>query len=294
LKIILRIFFGSVDEGLGREISEIFSREIYRDFSSWGPWTRFGHLQPRLRGLIDEEVRRRRAQPDAESITLLGALIEARSESGAFLDDAEIQDHLFTMLVGGADPTALALSWTLYWIHEVPQALAHLRRELAEFGPELDPRRVAELPYLNAVCLESLRMYPVVTTPTGRKLLVTATVQGRSYEPGVTLLPCPYLVHRRPDLFPEPARFQPERFLKRQYAPHEYFPFGGGARTCIGSALAPLEMKLVLAEILAHCHLIPAHDGPVRPARHGTLLAPSDAMKFLLAGSPDFPGGDAR
>ena len=68
--------------------------------------------------------------------------------------------------------------------------------------------------------------------------------------------------------------------------PHEFFPFGGGAHTCICAALVPLEMRLVLAELFNRCELVPAHDAPVRPVRHGTLLAPSDAMKFILADSP--------
>jgi cytochrome P450 len=283
LKLILRVFFGSADEGLGRWIARIFAEEIYHDLSSWGPWTRFGHLQPRLRGMIDEEVRRRREHPDPGGTTLLDALVQARGESGEPLADEEIQDHLFTMLVGGADPTALALSWALYWIHEDPDVLGRLRSEL---GPSPETGALSELPYLDAVCQESLRMYPVVTTPSGRKLLSEVSIRGRHFGPGITLLPCTYLVHRRPDLYPEPARFRPERFLERQYAPHEYFPFGGGVRTCLGASLAPVELKLVLAEILTRSRLIPAHDGPVRPVRHGTLLAPSNTMKFLRAGAP--------
>jgi cytochrome P450 family 110 len=289
LKLILRIFFGTADEGPGPAIARIFEEEIYRDLSSWGPWTRFGHLQPRLREMIDEEVRRRRAHPDPSGMTVLDALVQARGESGEPLEDEEVQDHLFTMLVGGADPTALALSWALYWIHENPDVLARLQDEL---GPSLETGRLVELPYLNAVCQETLRMYPVVTTPSGRKLLAAVSIQGRQFEPGITLLPCTYLVHRRPDLYPEPARFRPERFLERQYAAHEYFPFGGGARTCVGATLGPVEMKLALAEILARCRLVPAHDGPVHPTRHGTLLAPSNAMKFLLASRTESPGDD--
>ena len=111
LKLILRVFFGSADEGLGRAIADIFSQEIYHDLTSWGPWTRFGHLQPRLRVMIDEEVRRRREHFGAGDLALLDALVQARDEAGEPLANEEIQDHLFTMLVGGADPTALALSW---------------------------------------------------------------------------------------------------------------------------------------------------------------------------------------
>ena len=127
-------------------------------------------------------------------------------------------------------------------------------------------------------------MYPVVTTPTGRKLSTAVFIQGRRFDSGITLLPCTYLVHRRPDIYPEPGRFRPERFLERRYASHEYFPFGGGVRTCLGATLAPVEMKLVLAEICTRSRLAPAHDGPVRPVRHGTLLAPSNADEVRPGG----------
>ena len=283
LKLILRISLGSADSGLGKEVTEIFAREIYRDLTSWGPWTRFSELQPQFRGMIAEEIRRRRGRGDAGASTLLDAMLQARDESGNLLDDEEIQDHLFTMVVGGVDPTALAISWLLYWSHQDPAVLGRLRGELAKIGPDPEPRAVGELPYLGAVCQESLRMFPVVITPTGRKLLAPAEVHGRLYPAGVSLVPCTYLVHHRADLYPDPGQFRPERFLGKTYAAHEYFPFGGGARTCIGASLAPLEMKLVLAEVVTRCELEPAHTGEVRPVRHGTLLAPSDAMKFVVS-----------
>ena len=291
LEIILGIVFGSEDE-LGREILRIFSEEIYPDLGSWSAWTRFVHYQPRFRKRIAEKVERSRTGAESGGGALFDALVQGRDEAGDPLTDDEIQDHIFTMLVAGVDPTALAVSWALYWIHEDSEVLSRLRQELDSQGPEAAPERIAELPYLSAVCQETLRMYPVVITPTGRKLLDSVEIDGRRYPPGVTLLPCTYLVHRHEDLYPEPARFRPTRFLERQYAAHEYFPFGGGARTCIGAALAPLEMKLVLAEIVMRCELDPAHEGVVRPVRHGTLLAPSDEMKFILTGNRvDHPGG---
>ncbi len=229
----------------------MFSEDIYQDLGSWSAWTRFIHYQPRLREQIAAEVERRRADagPDPRGATLFDTLTRAVDESGAPVAHAEIQDHIFTMLVAGVDPTALALAWALYWLHEEPEVLNRLRGDLDGLGPEASPGRIAELPYLAAACQETLRMYPVVITPTGRKLLAPAEIHGRTYPKGVTLVPCTYLVHHREDLYPEPARFRPERFLGRSYAPHEYFPFGGGARTCIGASLAPLEMKLALAEI---------------------------------------------
>jgi cytochrome P450 family 110 len=285
LKIILDIAFGAAPDELASEISRVFSQEIYQDLGSWSAWIKFVRYQPRLRELIAERVKRDRTASAPLGTTLFSALVQARDEAGSLLADDEIQDHIFTMLVAGVDPTAIALSWALYWIYEDPDVLGRLRQEIDSLGPDADPGRITQLSYLTAVCLETLRMYPVVTTPTGRKLLSSAEICGQSYPPGITLLPCTHIVHRRADLYPEPARFRPERFIERQYASHEYYPFGGGARTCVGASLAPLEMKLVLAEIVKSCELVAAHLGPVRPVRHGTLLAPSDTMKFVLQSS---------
>jgi unspecific monooxygenase len=293
LKIILGVIFGSREDELGRQIAGVFEQEIYQDLGSWSVWTRFSHLHPRFRELIGAEIRRRRSALDPGRYSLFDALLQARDEAGDLTSEEEIQDHIFTMLVAGVDPTALAVSWVLYQIHEEPEVLARLRNELAEVGSERDAHVVSALPYLAATCQETIRLHPIPSTPSGRKLVVPVDIGGRRYEAGVTLLPCTYLLHRRPDLYPEPSLFRPERFLERQYAAHEYFPFGGGARTCIGGSLAPLELKLVLAEILTRCRLVPAHDGKVVPVRHGTLLAPSDAMKFHLVGWPDSPRGDA-
>ena len=285
LKTMLSIIFGSAEDELGREIESAFSREISQKPSALSAWARFSHLHPRFRKLIAEKIRWRRSASDPGGAAVFDALVDGRDEAGNSLDDVEIQDHIFTLLVAGVETTAAALCFALCFIHEEQEVLARLRRELAELGPDADARMIAELPYLTAVCQETLRMRPIGTTPFGRKLLAPVEIQGRRYHPGVTLVPCTYLVHHRGELYAEPSRFRPERFLERQYASHEYFPFGGGARTCVGATLSPLEMKLVLAEILTRCSLVPAHDGTVRPVIHGGLLAPSDAMKFILVGT---------
>jgi cytochrome P450 family 110 len=291
LRVMLAAIFGSDRDELGREIAGVFSREIYQELGSWSVWTRFSHFHPRFRELIAARIHWSRAAGSDGDASLFHALVDARDEAGDFLSDEEIQDQVFTLLVAGVDPVALAVCWALYRIHEEPDVLARLRRELAA---DSGAGEMLKLAYLTAVCQETLRLHPIPSTPSGRKLLASAEIQGRRYEPGVTLLPCTYLVHRRSDLYPEPARFRPERFLERQFGSHEYFPFGGGARTCIGLSFASVEMAIVLAEILTRCNLVPAHDGPVDAVRHGTLLAPSDAMRFLLAGSPDSSGGAAR
>jgi cytochrome P450 len=93
--------------------------------------------------------------------------------------------------------------------------------------------------------------------------------------------PSTWLVHQREELYPEPRRFRPERFFARAPGPHELFPFGGGVRRCIGAAFAILEIKIVLAEVLARVELSPI--GPeVKPVRRGILLAPSGGVRVRV------------
>ena len=214
LKIMLHVVFGDPESGISQEITKLFRDEVLKDLGTWGPWRRFGRLQGQLRGLISHEIRARRACPNMEVRVLFDALVLARDETGEPLGDDEIQDHIFTMLVAGVDPTAIALTWALYWLHEAPEAKETLLRELSHGTTGGDQSLVADLPYLSAVCNEVLRMFPVVTTPSGRKLTTSVEIAGRPFDPEVTLLPCTYLVHHRADLYPEPDRFRPERFLE--------------------------------------------------------------------------------
>ena len=105
---------------------------------------------------------------------------------------------------------------------------------------------------------------------------------GYQFEPGTTLLISVYLTHHREDIYPEPKRFKPERFLERQFSPYEYLPFGGGNRLCIGMAFAQYEMKLVLATILSRYDLTLADNRPVKPARRGFTVAPSSSMRMVV------------
>jgi cytochrome P450 family 110 len=92
-----------------------------------------------------------------------------------------------------------------------------------------------------------------------------------------------YLLHYRPDLYPEPEQFRPERFLERQFSAYEYIPFGGGNRRCIGAAFALFEMKLALATILSRCQLILAETQPVLPKRRGLTMTPAGGVKMVLS-----------
>lgn len=100
-------------------------------------------------------------------------------------------------------------------------------------------------------------------------------------------MPCIYLTHRREDLYPDPDKFKPERFLEQQFSPYEYLPFGGGNRRCIGFAFAQFEMKLVLATLLSRWQLNLASPRFVRPVRRGVTIAPSNGVQIVVTGRRD-------
>jgi cytochrome P450 len=137
------------------------------------------------------------------------------------------------------------------------------------------------LPYLTATCQEILRIHPILPTVEGRRLTAPMTIQGYDLEPGINVAPCAYLVHRREDLYPEPLAFRPERFLSRKFSPYEYFPFGGSNRHCLGTTLAPMEMKLVLATVLARGRVSLEYAGGP-DVRYGTMVAPDEELRMSL------------
>jgi cytochrome P450 len=209
--------------------------------------------------------------------------MSARDEAGAGMTDVELRDELMTLLVAGHETTATALTWALYWIHKLPSVRDKLLQELDSLGDQPDPSAIFRLPYLNAVCSETLRIYPVGMLTFPRVVKTPVLLLEHQLEPGTILVGCIYLTHQREDIYPQPKQFKPERFLERQFSPYEYLPFGGGSRRCIGMAFALFEMKIVLAKILSRFELTLADNHPVRPLRRGLTSAPSD-VRLVVTG----------
>jgi cytochrome P450 len=109
-------------------------------------------------------------------------------------------------------------------------------------------------------------------------------VAGYELPPGLTAGPCPWLVHRRPDLHPDPEAFRPERFLDRPPDPATWLPFGGGPRRCLGASFATLEMTVVLREVLRRVRLAPAGDTSELTTRRAIVLAPAGGGRVTIAG----------
>jgi cytochrome P450 len=154
--------------------------------------------------------------------------------------------------------------------------------ELRSLGSELDPSATAELPFLDAVCCETLRLDPVAPL-IGRTLRRNLTVKGRDLPAGLSVGISIVGLHRRPDLYPDPERFVPERFLERTYGPFEYLPFGGGSRRCLAASFALYEMKLVLASLLRAHALQLIDPGELRATPRNTTVSPGKRIRMVVA-----------
>ncbi|MCC5641031.1 cytochrome P450 [Nostoc sp. CHAB 5844] len=253
------------------------------DLGSWSPWGNFLRQRQQIDQLLYAEIQERRNHLDPSSCTdILSLMMSARDENSEPMTDIELRDELMTLLVAGHETTASALTWALYWIHRTPQIREKLLAELDSFGNNADLDEITRLPYLTAVCQETLRIYPIAMITIPRIVKKPIEIMGHQFEPGTLIVGCIYLTHRRSDLYPEPQQFKPERFLERQYSLYEYLPFGGSNRRCLGMAFALFEMKLVLATVLTHIDLALVDNSLVKPIRRGVTLAPSSG-KWLIA-----------
>lgn len=281
LEILMKIVFGT-GEAPGQTIEEWFKDKVFSESKGWKPWFNYSKLQTKIRELIAAEIAKRETTQQEYQTDLLDWLRQSTDEQGEPLTAEELQDQILTLMITAVDPVAMSLTWALYWIHKLPQVKAKLTKEINELEGKIDPLTVSRLPYLSAVCQETLRLHPILPTVSGRRLTKEMEIGGYTFAEGITLAPCAYLVHHREELYPEPYSFNPERFLERQYGPYEYFPFGGGNRTCLGSALAPLEMKLVIAILLARHDFALLDEEIPETVRYGTLVAPDQSFQLLV------------
>lgn len=320
LDVILRVVFG-LEPGprygeLRRRLAQLleaitssayslqfFLPPLQQNLGPWSPWGGFVQLRSQIDTLIYGEIADRRTNPTGQDVLTL--LLSAQDEAGQGLADDEIRDQLMTLLLLGHETTASALTWAFYWLLESPESLARLQSELAALDPSPPtpsspipllpsppPLTLAAQPFLTAICKEALRVYPIALISQPRRVREAVELEGYRFEPGCILVPCIYSSHRRGATYAEPGQFRPDRFLEQKFSIYEFFPFGGGARSCIGSALSQFEMKLILATILRHWNRQgwqPEAIGSCtsRPQRRGITFVPSDRFQLQLRPSAD-------
>lgn len=271
----------------------VFIRPLQQDLGAWSPWGKFLREQQAIDELIYAEIAERRASHNQaqeenhpESMAgredVLSLMMAARDEEGEPMGDEELRDELMTLLIAGHETTATAIAWALYWCHRQPEVLQQLKTELQAWSQAgADFGALSQQPYLNAVCSETLRIFPVTLFTFARMPKQPLDLAGYHFPPGAMLLPSVYLTHRREDLYPQADQFRPERFLERQFSPFEYLPFGGSNRRCIGMAFALYEMKLVLAELLSQASFELLEPQPIKAVRRGVTMAPEGGIRMI-------------
>ncbi len=282
LKPLLTDWINMTDSPL--RSSMLFFRFLQKDWGAWTPWGRMKQRQRQIHNLLQEEIEERRTRRNEEGADILSLMMAARDENGQAMTNEELRDELLSILFAGHETTATTLAWAFYQIHRQPNVREKLLQELDSLEENSSPMEIAQLPYLSAVCKETLRMYPVLPGIFPRITKLPVNIAGYLFDTETILLPTIYLVHYREDLYPNAQQFKPERFIERQYSPSEYFPFGGGSRRCLGYALAQLEMSLVLATILSKYQLTLAEDKPVKSQRRGFTLAPIGGVRMVMTG----------
>ncbi len=277
LEVIMRTVFGVEDEARRAPLRDAVATALHRGISpkqlglvtilgpqrlAKAPWYQrnFAHSNR----LIYDEIALRRQAPDLdEREDILSMLLAARHEDGSPMSDVELRDELMTLLIAGHETTASSLAWTLERLVRHPEMLDRLREE-AEAGED---------EYVDAVIKETLRLRPILSLVL-RRLTEPMEIGGRLLPAGVNVAPAIHLVHRRPDVYPEPLRFRPERFLEGQGGTYTWFPFGGGVRRCLGASFAQFEMKIVLQEVVRRLALRAADPRPEPRKRRAITLVP--------------------
>jgi cytochrome P450 len=289
LEIILQVVFG-MSEGERRErmsrllvhLLEQTSRPIgFIPAVRESAQSRFSPARKMFAAIeaVDEalyaEIRRRRAASDlAERDDILSLLLQARDEDGEPLTDTELRDELITLLIAGHETTATALSWAWERLTRTPGALGRLASEAAG----------GETAYADAVVHETLRLRPPLPV-VARMCAEPYELGGYELPAGTRIAPCIYLVHRRPDVYPDPYAFRPDRFLERGPETYTFLPFGGGIRRCVGASFALYEMRVVLQAVVERLHL--TADEPRRELirRRAIILAPARGGRVVATPS---------
>ena len=278
LEVILRIVFGVTDEERLERMRPLLARLVQVGpivFMGWlypklqrvGPWRRYQRLKLATDDLLYEEIADRRRASDLEGRSdVLSKLLVAAPEQS----DAELRDHLVTLLLAGHETTASLLAWALHDLSRRPDVLAKVRR--AADADDSD--------YLEATVKEAMRMRPVIRN-VARRLTAPAQVAGRELPAGVVVFPSIQLVHHTPRLWPSPDDFRPERFRGANPPPATWIPFGGGVRRCLGAGLAMVEAQAVLKTVLRSVDIAPVGP-PERAKTRNITTVPGRGARLVI------------
>jgi cytochrome P450 len=282
LEVILRAVFGVTDDErraaltgrLGSLLASMSSAGLQlgvllsRRLGGPDPMERVQANLREIDDLLAAEIAERRADPREDILSLL---LAARFEDGEPMSDGEVRDQLMTLLLAGHETTATALAWTFDLLGRHPGVLARLVAAVDD----------GDDGYVRATVSEALRLRPVVPLA-GRRLATELRVDGHVLPPGTDVTPAIWLAHTRPDRYPEPYAFRPERFLDQAPSTYAWIPFGGGVRRCIGAAFAEMEMRIALDEILRRVEVRRLPGPAERVARRNVTFSPREGTRVTV------------
>lgn len=226
-----------------------------------------------LNEMVQRHIAYRRSRQDLGD-DLLSMLLEAQSQEGVELSDRQLRDEVLTVITAGLETTANALIWTWYLLHCHPRVLARLRAEVDALGRVPGFEDLSQMPYLDQVFKESLRLYPPVWI-IGREVAGEAVeLGGRWLAPKTQLVMSQWSAHRDPRFFDQPDAFIPERWtpeFEKALPRGAYFPFSLGPRVCTGQSFATTEFKLIVATVLQRFELELAGSPDIHPEPNFTL-----------------------
>jgi cytochrome P450 len=259
-----------------------------------GPMPRMKRALAALDELIFGMIRERRAsgQPGDD---LLGMLLEAEDESGS-MSDRQVRDEALTILLAGHETTANALTFALWNVAKYPAIQQKMRAEIEAVCGSRPPAAAdfRSLSHIERVFAESMRLYPPAWVVARTAMRPYTMRTGEFIPKGAHLIASQLVVHHDPRWWPDPLRFDPDRFLDAAKAARPkfaYFPFGGGARYCIGEGFAWMEGVLMLAAVLQHCELrLPDPTVSTLPITPKFTIRPTDPVDLVVAPLPACSG----
>jgi cytochrome P450 len=282
LDVILRTVFGLAEGPRHRELRDSLVKLLDVATNPWlllpgmlqidpfvMPFLRITKLKRAVDDALYRLIAERRRKP-TEGTDVLAMMLAARDEQGRAMTDVEVRDELVTLLLAGHETTATSLAWTFDQLLANPHTFDKLAAELAA-GRDA---------YLDAVIRETLRVRPIVPM-VGRFVAKPFQLGEWTIQRGNRVAPSIYLAGRRADAYPNPERFDPERWIGVKPDPYTWLPFGGGIRRCIGMAFAQFEMRVVLQTVIPRVRMHLA-DGPARVVRRGITLAPKGGTQVIL------------
>ncbi len=287
LEVIIRAVLGIVDESRDQllrhrihDLLDLVQNPVavlpvfQRELGGRTPYARLMALVTAIDAILFEEIGTRRYDPSrSDRDDILSMLVRPQPHEPGFMSDREIRDELLTLLIAGHETTATALSWTFERLLRSPQALDRTRTELEAGDDEA---------YLDAVVRETLRQRPVLPI-TARKLAAPIELGPWVFPKGWTLMPCVFLIHQDPQVYPEPERFRPERFLEHGGpSSRVWLPFGAGPRHCVGSSLSMMAVKVIMRGVLSRAELEPDRPEAEAIVRRNFTLGPARGARVVM------------